>query len=104
RLIQIPPTPQDLVPRPGAYAPQKMAEVAQQWANDTGVTKPWVMPSLGFSFGVDLPKNSDGIIIGFEVEDSKRPAHETLKMLSFPPNIPILVLSSFGSWRAGVRK
>lgn len=104
KLLQVPPTPQDLVPRAGAGAPQRMAEVAQQWASQVGVTKPWVMPSLGFSFGIALPKDSDGVIVGFEMEDSTKPPHELLAMLALPPTIPVLVVTSFGPWRAGVRK
>ena len=104
KLLQVPATPDGLVPRPGANAIPTIVTTSQEWAQQLGVAVPWVAPSLGFSAGPTSPASCDGAILGFEVEDAATDPLRTLATLPLRANVPVLLISSFGPWRADKRR
>ena len=102
-LAQIPDTPTHLLPNPQKLAPSMVQEAVRQWID---AAKP-ARVSADHVLGLPLPgigASSDGVVVGWSLEDAQQAPADFLRQCAITDGVPVLVLTSYGPWRAGIRR
>lgn len=101
RLVQVPDTPNALLPNPALHVPQALQQLLESWATSVQARRPWVEPSLAVSFPPLPPGEApDAYVVGWVLEDSPDAPALTLHRLNIPKDAAVLVLTTVGNWRA----
>lgn len=103
-LPQVPGIPPQLAATPGAGVLPLVQQLAQQWGQAQQIQRPWVEPTLGLSAAVPTPAASDGALLGFLLEDTPDDPATALRALQLPTGLPVMLLTSTGTWRADRRQ
>ena len=82
-----------------------LANALPQWLGAIQAKRPWIDPALEVGRGAaETPDTADAVVLGWAIEDAAASPRETLQALGIVPGTPVMVVSSFGTWRAGLRR
>ena len=95
KLLSMPSTPMALMPTAQTVgADLAVRQLIGEWAHLRQVTAPTIDPTLGIPTPPPPPTGSDGLVIGWSLEDTTQPVAELLRAHHIAPETPVLCIVS----------